>query len=310
LGYLWVYPEDLGNFKQQPLSVIENFNAQSPHGRNNWRLPAPDELAVMENNFDAIGLGDDTYMSTIYSNGVLRLVSTGKSVAEQDAERKKILSVEMVSVHGGTFTMGSSSNYNNEKPPHQVTLISYSIGKYPITQAQWVAAMDGNPSSNKGCADCPVENVSWEDAQKFIVKLNELSGKRYRLPTEAEWEYAARGGVKSHGYDYSGSNIIGDVAWYCDNSGKNTHPVGTKSPNELGIYDMNGNVLEWCGDWFSEEYYSSSPLNNPTGPSSGSYRVFRGGGWYNYAPNCRVASRAGYSPSYRGSNVGFRVVHP
>lgn len=164
--------------------------------------------------------------------------------------------------------------------------------------------MGNNPSNNKG-NNSPVEKVSWNDVQEFITKLNQKTGANFRLPTEAEWEYAARGGNKSRGYKYSGSNNIGDVAWYIDNSGSKTHQVGTKAPNELGIYDMSGNVWEWCQDWYGS--YSSGSQTNPTGSSSGSYRVIRGGSWRNNARGCRVSNRDSYTPVNRGSNLGFRL---
>jgi formylglycine-generating enzyme required for sulfatase activity len=215
---------------------------------------------------------------------------------------------EMVFVQGGVFTMGRKNVwFSDEGPAHQVTLSGFSIGKYEVTQKQWQAVMGSNPSGFKG-DNLPVENVSWNDVQSFIRKLNELTGKRYRLPTEAEWEYAARGGNQSRGYKYSGSNTISSVAWYDGNSGSKTHPVGQKQGNELGIYDMTGNVWEWCSDW--KDAYSSSSQTNPTGPSSSRSRVDRGGGWSNGARRCRVASRNGDTPSYSNSNLGFRLVLP
>jgi formylglycine-generating enzyme required for sulfatase activity len=221
--------------------------------------------------------------------------------------------IEMVPVPGGKFTMGCTAEqgsdcWGDEKPAHTVTLSSYYIGKYEVTQAQWEAVMGSNPSRFKGCANCPVENVSWNDVQDFISKLNAKTGKKYRLPTEAEWEYAARGGSSSRGYKYAGSNAIAAVAWYDGNSNDKTHPFGQKSPNELGIYDMTGNVWEWCSDWYGESYYSSSPSNNPQGPSSGSDRVLRGGSWGGAAATCRVADRNRNSPEGRNSNGGFRVL--
>jgi formylglycine-generating enzyme required for sulfatase activity len=219
---------------------------------------------------------------------------------------------DMVFVEGGTFMMGCTSEQSgcnsDENPTHSVTLNSYNIGKYPVMQWQWEAVMGSNPSSFKKGDDYPVEYVSWNDVQTFITKLNDLTGKNYRLATEAEWEYAARGGNQSKGYTYSGSNTVGNVAWYSSNSGSSTHPVGEKTPNELGIYDMSGNVGEWCNDWYGS--YTSSPQTNPTGPSSGSYRVLRGGSWGSHASDCRVASRGSYSPIHRFIIVGFRVVLP
>ncbi len=217
------------------------------------------------------------------------------------------VSFEMIAVKGGTFTMGGTSEQgsdaeSNEKPTHSVTLSDYYIGKFEVTQKLWKAVMGSNPSYFKG-DNLPVENVSWNDAQEFIRKLNQQTGQNFRLPTEAEWEYAARGGNKSRGYKYSGSNSIDDVAWYTSNSGSKTHQVGTKSPNELGIYNMSGNVWEWCLDWYGN--YSSASQTDPMGPGSGSGRVFRGGSW---GTNCRVSDRNYSTPGRRGSGLGFRVV--
>ena len=216
----------------------------------------------------------------------------------------------MVMVEGGTFTMGATAEQesdadSDEKPAHRVTLSDYYIGKYEVTQEEWQAVMGTNPSHFKGNNN-PVEKVSWNDCQEFVKKLNQLTGLKFALPTEAQWEYAARGGNKSKGYKYSGSNNIGDVAWYNSNSGSKTHSVGTKAPNELGLYDMSGNVWEWCNDW--KGAYSSSAQTNPTGPFSGSGRVLRGGSWYDDARGCRVSYRLNYFPSDRSYSSGFRVV--
>jgi formylglycine-generating enzyme required for sulfatase activity len=216
--------------------------------------------------------------------------------------------IEMVFVEGGEFIMGDAEL--EDAPPHKVTVSSFYIGKYPVTQAQWEAVMGNNPSEFKNCENCPVENVSWYDCQGFIQKLNAKTGKTYRLPTEAEWEYAARGGKRSKGYKYAGSNEIEAVAWYGGNSNDKTHPVGQKKPNELGIYDMTGNVWEWCCDWYGESYYNSSPGNNPKGPESGRYRVLRGGSWGNFAESCLVAGRNDWDPGRRGDYLGFRLLSP
>jgi formylglycine-generating enzyme required for sulfatase activity len=198
---------------------------------------------------------------------------------------------------------------DNEKPTHSVTLSNFSIGKYEVTQAQWVSVMGSNPSNFNTCSDCPVEQVSWNDIQTFLTKLNTKTGKSFRLPTEAEWEYAARGGKKSNGYKYSGSNDIDSVAWYNGNSGRKTHVIGTtKKSNELGIYDMTGNVLEWVSDWYDS--YTSSIQTNPIGPNTGSFRVLRGGSWSNFAVHTRVSIRITSSPSSRYSTYGFRLVLP
>ena len=207
---------------------------------------------------------------------------------------------------GATAEQGSDAD-DREKPAHKVTLSSFYICKHEVTQEEWEAVMGSNPSNFEG-KHLPVERVSWEDCQTFISKLNSITGKHYRLPTEAEWEYAARGGNRSNGYKYSGSNTLDDVAWYYDNSGKKTHEVMTKSPNELGLYDMSGNVKEWCSDWYDGEYYAISPSNNPKGPSSGSNRVLRGGSWFDYGNGCRVSFRSRFGPSYHTDDFGLRLV--
>ncbi len=219
------------------------------------------------------------------------------------------VSFEMVRVEGGTFRMGATSEqeddaYSDEKPVHSVILSSYYIGKTEVTQALWQAVMGSNPSNFKG-ADLPVECVSWNDCQEFIQKLNSLTGRNFRLPTEAEWEFACRGGNNSCGYKYSGSNNLGNVAWYDENSGGQTHRVATKAPNELGIYDMSGNVWEWCSDWYAD--YTSYSQTDPTGPQSGSGRVYRGGGWYCDVGSCRSSNRDGSFPTNRYCSLGLRL---
>lgn len=220
------------------------------------------------------------------------------------------VSFNMIAVKGGTFTMGATSEQSSdadsdEKPTHQVTLSDYCIGETEVTQELWQAVMGSNPSKFTGNLQRPVEYVSWNNCQEFIKKLNQLTGKTFRLPTEAEWEYAARGGSQSRGYKYAGSNTIGDVAWYTSNSSSTSHPVGQKQPNELGLYDMSGNVWEWCQDWYGS--YSSSSQTNPTGPSSGSDRVYRGGSWGSYAWYCRVSERISLAPSFRHDALGLRL---
>ena len=216
----------------------------------------------------------------------------------------------MIAVEGGTFQMGATSEQgsdanSDESPVHSVTLSDYSIGETEVTQELWEAVMGSNPSCFPGYPQRPVEKVSWNDCQTFITKLNQLTGRNFRLPTEAEWEYAARGGSKSQGYKYSGSNTIGDVAWYWDNSSERTHDVKTKQANELGIYDMSGNVYEWCQDWYGD--YSSESQTDPTGPASGSRRILRGGSWDGDAWYCRVLYRDHYFPDYRYNYDGFRL---
>ena len=217
---------------------------------------------------------------------------------------------KMVRVAGGTFQMGATSEQGSdafdwEKPVHSVTLSDYYIGQTEVTQELWQAVMGSNPSRFKGDNQRPVEKVSWDDCQEFIEKLNRLTGKNFRLPTEAEWEYAARGGNKSRGYKYSGSNNPDAVAWYSKNSGYETHPVAQKQSNESGLYDMSGNVWEWCYDWYGK--YKSNSQTNPTGSSTGSYRVLRGGSWFYYARSVRVSDRLNGEADYRNSEFGFRL---
>ena len=219
-------------------------------------------------------------------------------------------SFSMINVEGGTFTMGATAEqgsdaYNEEKPAHQVTLSTYRIAQIEVTQGLWKAVMGYKPDNYKG-DEYPVNCIDWNEAQEFIFKLNQKTNKKFRLPTEAEWEYAARGGSKSKGYKYAGSNTIGDVAWYSYNSFYIHHPVGTKAPNELGIYDMNGNVWEWCQDWYAA--YNSAAQKDPTGPASGSEKVHRGGCYNNSARQSRVSGERGtYPTSAGGDGEGFRL---
>ena len=214
---------------------------------------------------------------------------------------------EMVYIKGGTFNMGSNNGESDEKPVHRVTLSDFYICKYEVTQKQWKAVMGSNPSKLKG-DNLTVEIVSWNNIQEFLRKLNAKTGGNFRLPTEAEWEYAARGGSRSAHYKYAGSNNAGDVAWYSGNSGRKTHAVGQKRANELGLYDMSGNVWEWCSDWYDSNYYTNSSSNNPKGPSSGSFRVLRGGSWYYEQDDVRTANRSYNIPGSRFfGNGGFRL---
>ena len=252
------------------------------------------------------GAGDVDFRISL---GVLNPRWSSSVTSSQRAVLERLVE-NMVKVEGGTFTMGAtkeqgSDAYSDESPAHQVTLSDYYICKYEVTQAEWEAVMRTNPSYFKG-GNRPVEYVSWEDCQEFIRKLNSLTGLNFSLPTEAQWEYAARGGNKSLGYKYSGSKNLKDVAWYDKNSGSGTHPVGQKQANELGLYDMSGNVWEWCSDWYGS--YSSSSQTNPTGAASGSYRVGRGGSFYDGARYCRVSNRGNYSPVSRNLNLGLRLV--
>ena len=273
----------------------------------------PDIIAAVTNGVDTVSQQEQP-QQPVQQPSQPQVQQQPQQLVEQQPEPERPQSnlpeIEMVWVSGGTFTMGATSEqgsdaYDWEKPAHSVTLSGYYIGKYEVTQKLWKAVMGNNPSYFKG-DNLPVEQVSWNDVQEFIRKLNQLTGKSYRLPTEAEWEYAARGGSNSRGYKYSGSDNVGSVAWYYENSGSTTHPVGSKSPNELGIYDMSGNVWEWCQDWYGD--YSSSSQRNPKGPASGSNRVGRSGGWCNGAGSCRVSYRLNLSPVNRYDFLGFRLV--
>lgn len=234
--------------------------------------------------------------------------SLPENVGVQTAKKSGL---EMVQVAGGVLTMGCLDGRdtdcgNDEKPVHTVNLSDFQIGKYEVTQADWRDVMGSNPSYFKNCDDCPVEQVSWNDIQDFLKELNtKYSGKGYRLPTEAEWEFAARGGTVSRKFQYAGGNDMNQVGWYGNNSDNKTHPVGQKSPNELGLYDMSGNVWEWCSDWYAS--YPTGTQTNPTGPASGSPRVIRGGGWINEPQHCRSAYRNRSTPPYRFYGLGFRL---
>ena len=260
---------------------------------------------------------------------VTKLISAVLSGKELDPKDEPIEGAEtftvngvtftMMPVEGGTYTMGAtpeqgtSDPWNDERPTHEVTLSTYSIGETEVTQALWQAVMGSNPSEFTGNLNRPVEMVSWEDCQTFIAQLNQMTGRTFRLPTEAEWEYAARGGNKTQGYKYAGGDDIEELAWWDTNAGDGvgsdspdygTHPVAVKKANELGLYDMSGNVWEWCQDWYGS--YSSEAQTNPTGPATGTNRVYRGGSWFNYARNCRVSSR--YHWTMNGANyIGLRL---
>jgi formylglycine-generating enzyme required for sulfatase activity len=222
----------------------------------------------------------------------------------------------LLPVEAGSFQMGSNDGDSDEKPVHTVLISkAFWLGKYEVTQAEYEKLIGQNPSCFKG-ANNPVEEVSWHDAVAFCQKLTEREravgrvpeGYVYRLPTEAEWEYAARGGSKSRGYTYAGSNDIEAMAWYDKNSGNKTHPVGGKQANELGLHDMSGNVWEWCHDRYDSGYYGKSPGSDPRGPGSGSIRVFRGGSWGSGASGCRSADRGSSDPANADYYLGFRVV--
>lgn len=238
--------------------------------------------------------------------------SDNQSVSSQEQKNRIIRQAieNMVRVVGGTFTMGATSEQvsdagKDETPIHVVTVYGFYISKYEVTQDLWAAVMGYNPSHYHGGLRHPVEMVSWNDCQVFINKLNQLTGYKFRLPTEAEWEYAARGGDESKNYKYSGSNSVYDVAWYKQNSAGESHEVGIRVPNELGLYDMSGNVCEWCQDWFGE--YSETTQSGPQGPPDGHSRIVRGGGWDIDASSCRTSYRNYLSPNTKLQSLGFRL---
>ena len=249
--------------------------------------------------------------------------SSGNYSSNQDfTEEAWGINMKMIWVEGGEFMMGCTSEQgscdNDEQNVRRVTLDGFYIGMLEVTQSQWEKVMGTSIYQQKSKAngdrtfgvgpDYPMYFVSWEEADEFCRQLSNKTGRTYTLPTEAQWEYAARGGKKNEGTKYAGSNMVDAVAWYGESSSSgNTHPCGTKRANALGIYDMSGNVWEWCKDWYSSSY-TSYDTNNPTGPSSGSIRVNRGGGWNYSAGYCRVAYRNNYSPGDRNSDLGFRVV--
>jgi len=227
------------------------------------------------------------------------------------AEMVKSIESKMVTVQGGEFLMGCMNPSDTEclaweRPRHKVTISTFQIAKYDVTQKEWKAIM-GTAAPGKYCAECPVVNVSWNEAQLFINKLNQLSGKNFRLPTEAEWEYAAKGGNKAHGYKYAGSDEPMTVAWYDSVISREIHPVGQKKENELGLFDMSGDVWQWCSDWWDPKFYSNSPSNNPNCQVASKERCLRGGSWWGPLRDTRVANRDKFPPDSKDDDVGFRL---
>ncbi len=243
---------------------------------------------------------------------VLFAVSLFSQVA-QAADYTNSIGMDFIQIETGCFDMGRGPNFeggfNDERPRHMVCITKpFYLGKTEVTQSQWIAVMGSNPSGFQGL-DNPVEKVSWDDVQNFIRLLNQKEGSnKYRLPTEAEWEYAARAGSSSTFHFGDDKELLGQYAWFDGNSGKRTHPVAQKRPNQWGLYDMHGNVWEWVQDWYDENYYRTSPASNPKGPESGQNRVYRGGGWFHYAGFLRSANRGNSFPDFRRYYLGFRLV--
>jgi len=322
----------LGDIKTEKITLTQKV------GKLQFAINPPEaECALLQNGVEKYRwtglkifstIAEGTYDLTAKANG-FKSYSGKLTISENQTLIEDIQMIAgsdipdwMVYVEGGTFAMGSNDGGSDEKPTHQVTISSFYIGKIEVTQELWESVMGKNPSNFKGDKR-PVEKVSWYDAVEFCNKLSIKEGLRqayfgvgskiicdfnsngYRLPTEAEWEYAARGGNKSESYKYSGSNSIVNVGWYIDNSGSETHKVGTKLPNELGLYDMSGNVWEWCWDWYGE--YNSGSQTNPKGPNVGSIRVRRGSSWRFDAVFYYVTSRHFYSPDSKYNALGFRL---
>lgn len=287
---------------QQPLSV--------PAGNHKVRAVALEDTSVQwESEF--YYTPENTNVS--YLDLQLKLV---EKISELNNDprtirrRKAIQSIGqgMTKIKSGEFSMGNNSGNNDESPEHKAILSSYYISRYEITQEQWSAIMGDNPSGFGNCSDCPVENVSWNEVARFIDTLNKLSGEKYRLPTEAEWEYAARGGgIIRSASDFSGGGRVDKLGWVYKNSSKKTHPAGELAGNEQGIHDMTGNVAEWCHDWYDGAYYKRSKTENPQGPDNGKEKVIRGGSWNDEDSNCRNSTRDKRPGDYKNKSVGFRV---
>ncbi|MDR1156570.1 MAG: formylglycine-generating enzyme family protein [Bacteroidales bacterium] len=299
----WTYVIANASGRDLPLSIKNDVEAEFEVYRyEEDALPDDDRMIPPEGTVTSSGKQLETRVAA-RSVAVYRQVSA--------PVKPEVPEIEMVWVKGGKFSMGGGAEqgkdaYADEKPVRPVTLNDFYIGKYEVTQAQWELVTGNNPSLFKN-ERSPVERVTWEEVQEFIGKLNAKTGMKYRLPTEAEWEYAARGGARSKGYKYSGSHKIDEVAWYGDNSEGRTHAVGLKKANELGIFDMSGNVCEWCADWY--EYYPSEAQKNPQGPASGYYKVLRGGNYFEIASQERSTFRyGGMLNNFSWKNIGFRLV--
>ena len=294
------------------LQVVKTIKEQTGYGLKESKDIVDAAPTFIKRNVDKV-IAERIKKELEEFSAIVELNDNSKTLTAENS--KKIFTVngvsfKMIAVQGGIFTMGATSEQGSEEPfydeipAHQVILSNYMIGETEVTQELWQAVMGSNPSYFQGKQN-PVEQVSWDVCQEFVKKLNQMTGMQFRLPTEAEWEYAARGGNKSRGYRYAGNNNLDEVAWHDKNSGRRTHPIKQKQANELGLYDMSGNVMEWCQDWYGN--YSSSAQTNPKGPASGSRRVYRGGGWCLNAGRCRVSFRYGNTPTLRLNSLGFRL---
>jgi len=298
--YLKKYPT--GEFVELAQLKIEQFRGKSPS-------VAGSETVAAGKNVPGGGPPGPAAASLARQAEMVPPSPPAVPVPATGRETDLVAGIELVPVPGGCFQMGDTfgDGLPSEKPAHAVCVDDFSMGKFEVTQAQWERVMGANPASFKGGQN-PVENVSWHDVQDFILRVNQLTGKAYRLPTEAEWEYACRSGDKQE--KYCGGDKLDTLGWNKANSKKKSHPVGQKQANGMGLYDMSGNVWEWCEDWHEENYYAASPRQNPPGPSAGTSRVFRGGGWEAGPWVARSASRNGNAPDVRKDNLGFRLVLP
>lgn len=287
---------------------------------SDWKIENSCEWIETQNNGAILKLivARNYQMQERQGNITLKSGDLSKSIMVEQAGAPWYESFEMVTVDAGSFYMGAqkesvdginydASAYMIEAPVHKTSVNAFSIGRFEITQAQWIAAMGENPSTIQG-DNLPVENVTWEQVQEFINILNDKSGKNYRLPTEAEWEFAAKGGNKTEGFIYSGYSVLGACGWYYSNSDATIHEIGSKYANELGLFDMSGNVREWCNDWY--EAYSTDDADNPQGPTSGSMKINRGGSWTTPAVNCRNTYRHTDFPNEAAQDLGFRLALP
>ena len=296
------------NTNTRSSSPQREFIDEPKHSNKGWLIAIEALLIVGIGVFVYLLVNKDGDKTPNYSRNESTVQSDDGSFASKIFSANGV-DFKMIAVEGGTFTMGATAEQDgeaesNEKPTHQVTLNDYYIGETEVTQALWKAVMGSNPSKELGDNN-PIESISWNDCQEFIQRLNHATGMWFRLPTEAEWEFAARGGNQSHGYKYSGSNNANDVAWHKDNSGETTQPVATKQANELGIYDMSGNIREWCEDRWSE--YTSDPQTNPKGPTTGKRREGRGGCMISDSRYCRVSERKNSIPANNGYALGMRL---
>jgi formylglycine-generating enzyme required for sulfatase activity len=304
--------------KEPGLSIEQVFkNVRHKLGRETSGKQVPWELSSLEGDFSflpgaAVKTGAVRDVDDQGRTSVIAGSAPDRSVSEAPVFKDDITGMEFILVNGNCFQMGDGfgDGLPSEKPVHEVCLDSFYLGKYEVTQGQWKKVMETNPAYFKECGDkCPMENVKWTDVQSFIAELNRLTGRTYRLPTEAEWEYAARDGGKAVKWAGTSSAIkLADFAWYEANAGGRTHPVGLQKANALGFYDMTGNVWEWTGDFYEEIYYQKSPRDNPRGPDVGTKRVLRGGCWLDRVEDCRTSLRFSFDPSNAFKSVGFRLV--